>query len=366
MCLYPTLIRNRTYTKTKKNGGIIPPVTDTRTLWVSVGCENCIECRKQKAKQWQTRLLEDIKVHKNGKFITLTFSDEHVSKIANKIHEKNPKLTGYELDNAIAKYATRHFLERWRKEYKKSVRHWLVTELGHTGTHNIHLHGIIWTNEPIQKIEKHWQYGFVWKGKEINGQIINYVNEQTVNYIIKYVHKLDLDHIEYKSRVLTSPGIGRCYMQNDDHKKNRYNGTKTKEYYKTRTGHKISLPIYWRNKIYSEKERQLLWIQKLDKQERWICGERVDISKNLDNYFKLLKWHRIRNRRLGYGNNEKNWDRKEYEKTQREIMLQTRIARWKKKKNIIEEPIIKEEKKAPTTLIERQITSHWHPLEIWE
>jgi len=301
MCLYPTLIRNRRYTKNKKNGGIIPPINDLRTLWVPIGCENCIECRKQKARAWQTRLLEDIKTNRNGKFITLTFSDEEVSKITDKIREKCPKLKGYEMDNAIAKYATRHFLERWRKEHKKSLRHWLVTELGHEGTQNIHLHGIVWTNEKIEKIEKHWKYGFVWKGKDVNGQIINYVSEQTVNYIIKYVHKLDLDHIEYKSRVLTSPGIGACYMENDDHKKNKYNGTKTRETYKTRTGHKISLPIYWRNKIYTEEEREKLWGHRLDKQLRWICGEKIDISRNLDEYFKALKWYRQKNRRLGYG-----------------------------------------------------------------
>ena len=42
-------------------------------------------------------------------------------------------LQGYELDNAIAAYAIRKFLERWRKKFKKSLRHWLVTELGHNG-----------------------------------------------------------------------------------------------------------------------------------------------------------------------------------------------------------------------------------------
>ena len=76
MCLYPTLIRNRKYLKNKKNGGNIPPVPDQRVLWVPVGCQECIECRKQKARNWQVRLMEDIKEHKNGKFITLTFSNK--------------------------------------------------------------------------------------------------------------------------------------------------------------------------------------------------------------------------------------------------------------------------------------------------
>ena len=39
---------------------------------------------------------------------------------------------GYEKDNNIATLSVRRFLERWRKEFKRSVRHWLITELGQT------------------------------------------------------------------------------------------------------------------------------------------------------------------------------------------------------------------------------------------
>ena len=81
------------------------------------------------------------------------------------------------------------------------------------------------------------------------------------------------------------------------------------------------LPIYWRNKIYTEKEREQLWLQKLDKQERWVCGERVDVSETDEEYFKLLNWYREKNKRLGYGDDEKNWERKRYEH-QRRVLKQ--------------------------------------------
>ena len=81
MCLYPRLLYNPKYKANKKNGGSIPPVSDMRTLYVPVGCGMCIECRKQNARNWQLRLAEDIKEHKNGKFITLTFSNEGFKKI---------------------------------------------------------------------------------------------------------------------------------------------------------------------------------------------------------------------------------------------------------------------------------------------
>ena len=65
MCLYPTLIKNTKYTKTKKNGGIIPAVRDKRVLGVPIGCGRCMECMKKKKRDWQIRLLEDIKTNKN-------------------------------------------------------------------------------------------------------------------------------------------------------------------------------------------------------------------------------------------------------------------------------------------------------------
>lgn len=322
MCLYPRLIKNRKYVSNKKNGGNIPPVLDERTRYVPVGCQDCIECRKQKARSWQIRLLEDIKTNKNGKFITLTFSDESYAELSEEIIKQDAKEKietpkGYILDNRIATLAMRRFNERWRQKTGKALRHWMVTELGHKGTENIHMHGIIWTNKDIDTIKDTWKYGFIWMGK--------YVNGSTVNYIVKYVNKRDLDHKSYKSIILTSPGIGANYMNNEDWKKNKYNGTDTIETYRTETGHKIAMPIYWRNKIYSEEEREKLWLQRLDKEERWICGQRIDMKKNETDYNKVLKFYRKRNRELGYGNGEVTSDVEQYERQRRILIQQTRI-----------------------------------------
>ena len=339
MCLYPTLIKNRKYVANKKNGGLIPPIPDERVKWVAIGCQQCIECRKQKAREWQIRLQEDLKHNANAKFITLTFSNECILKLKEQIDKKmsvddDGKLTetpleGYELDNEIATQAVRYFLERWRKKYKKSLRHWLVTELGHEGTENIHLHGIVWTDN-LDEVERIWQYGYVWKGKKHYNEIINYVNEKTVNYIVKYVNKIDEKHKEYKSKILTSPGIGNGYMKRSDWIKNVYKGTETKTTYRTKSGHDMAMPIYFRNKVYSEKERELLWIHLLDKQERWVCGERVDISENDDEYWKLLEYHRKRNKTLGYGDGVKDWSRSQYEKERRQMMMSKRLEAAKK------------------------------------
>ena len=151
MCLFPKLIKNKKYTKTKKNGGNIPAVSDKRVLAIPVSCGKCIECKKRKARDQQVRLLEDLR-HKTytvnnfgivktitketPRFVTLTFSTESLKELATSLH----RYKGYDLDNEICKKAVRLFTERWRKENKIALRHWLVTELGQLNNEHVHLH----------------------------------------------------------------------------------------------------------------------------------------------------------------------------------------------------------------------------------
>lgn len=244
MCLYPKLIKNRKYIANKKNGGIIPAVSDLRVLMVPVGCGKCMECKKQKKINWLARLNEEIKYNKNAKFITFTFSDESMNELG-----KNIKLDGYNLENAIVKKAVRRFLERYRKENKKSIKHWLTTELGQNNTERIHIHGILFTDKKKEEIEKHWKYGRTDIKDNTNG---GFVNEQTINYIVKYITKTDAKHKEYEPIILCSPGIGNKYTESYNSKLNKYNENETDETYKLKDGRKIGLPIYYRNKIYIE------------------------------------------------------------------------------------------------------------------
>ena len=56
-------------------------------------------------------------------------------------------------DNEIITKIHRLFLERIRKKTGKSVKHWCVTEKGHTNTRRIHLHGLFYAREGQTK----WQ-----------------------------------------------------------------------------------------------------------------------------------------------------------------------------------------------------------------
>lgn len=320
MCLYPTLRKNKKYTITKKNGGNVPVLRDQRTGWVPTKCGKCMECRKAISRDWSIRMMEELREDKRGVMVTLTFNTKSLRKLAK--HKNVAGTKGYNKDNAIAKQALRYFNERWRKKYKKALKHWLVTELGGGTWEHMHMHGILWTNESREEIKEKWGYGNIVFGE--------WVNEQTVNYCIKYIYKKDEKHQTYQPIVLTSPGIGSGYIKRKDSERNKYIEGKTKEYYTTREGLKIALPVYWRNKLYTDEEREKLWIEKLDKQERWVDGIKIDMSKGDKEYWKILKEARRKNKRLGYGDDEKDWDKIKYENQLRQLKLDERFGNERK------------------------------------
>lgn len=307
MCLYPKFIKNPKYKPNRKNNYHPPICTDGRVLMVPIGCGKCIECKKQKARGWQTRLNEQLKVEKNAYFVTLTFSCEELEKL-----KKETKLNEC---NAIAGVAVRRFLERWRKAHKKSIKHWLVTELGHNGTERIHLHGILFADIYFNNayLEKIWKYGITYVG--------DYCNARTINYIIKYVLKIDVDHKNYEPQIFCSAGLGRNYVDQCSSKQiHQFRGEQTIEYYRLDNGAKINLPTYYRNHFFNEQQREQLWTNLLDKHERFVLGvkiENVDTLKGQETYNKVLKKAQETNKEMGYGDDSEEWKKQEYNVTMR-------------------------------------------------
>lgn len=301
---------NKKYTVTKKNKGIVPVCEDERKRYVYVDCENCIECRKKRAREWQVRLNEEIKDDKSGKFVTLSVSEEALDEIEKEINKgitnvKNmygtkaiKKDEGVEA-NMAATIMVRRFTERWRKEFGKTIKHWLITELGHKNTERVHLHGLLFTDESKEKIEEKWMYGNVWIG--------SYVNAKTINYMVKYVTKVDEKHPGYKSKILTSKGIGAGYLKRWDFEQNKYKKGETNETYRLQNGTKIALPQYIKNKRYTDEEKDKLWTEKLDSNIKWVNGNKMIVKTEEDEkiYRKALEHNRLRSAQLGYGNGER-------------------------------------------------------------
>lgn len=294
----------------KKNNYQAPILTDGRVQYVPVGCGKCIECKKQKARAWSIRLQEELKIDQNCIFITLTYSNEEYTKLYNECNGDS-----YIKDNNIAKLSIRRFLERYRKKHKKSIKHFLITELGHNGTENIHLHGLLWCTK--EDIDNHWKYGYTFTG--------TYVNVKTINYMMKYVMKLDDKHPNYNQRILVSPGLGKNYLNSNNAIKNQYNENENNNNYRSDNGNKMNLPTYYKNNIYTDEEKEKLWIKLLDKNERYVLGKKIDISKNMDEYYNALKEAQKINNQLGFGDDKIDWSKKLYENSQRRLKQKARL-----------------------------------------
>ena len=119
---------------------------------------------------------------------------------------------------------------------------------------------------------------------------------------------------------LTSKGMGANYIKSI----NAINNKRGQDYYITKTGHKLALPQYYKNKILTEKEKEEAWLKKLDENTRYVDGIKIDVSKGQEEYISIRNAKRAKYIELGY-NGKFNWNEKEYEE-QRRIMLQkTRI-----------------------------------------
>lgn len=250
-CLNPRTRRNPRYLPSKKNGFTPQICPDPRLRSIVFPCGKCSECRKRKATDWRFRLYQEFlgSPGRRFHFVTLTFSDASLLALSSKY--------GIDLDdpNALATQAVRNFLERYRKEYGKSLRHFFVTELGGKNG-RIHLHGIImdcragfyrrgkW-NADISKFNSLWKYGHTWFG---------WCNEKTINYVTKYITKFDEFNPDFEGKILVSPGFGKCYV-------NRstillHNTGEGLWFVRSSNGHKLAIPRYLKLKLFSEERLQ--------------------------------------------------------------------------------------------------------------
>ena len=307
MCQYSKLIINPKYTENKKDGGIIPTPSDKRVLVVPIGCGKCEECRRKKANEWMIRLDNEYRNIKNERcrFITLTFNKESLKKYTELAIEeiKRKKETHYGIDirNIACKIAIRRWLERIRKDTGKSIKHWIITELGGGHSKRIHMHGFIWTDN-IDTLEK-WTNGYTYEG--------DYMSPKAITYTTKYMMKINKREPMYMPKIMTSKGIGSEWINTVDARRAKYIPNGTLEEYVDQQGNKRGLPIYYRNKLYTEDEKEKLWIEKLDKGERWVgrvCIKRKNFKSDEEFENECIRMmEENRRESMTIGNIKMNW-----------------------------------------------------------
>lgn len=268
MCLYPITMTNPRYKKNKSNGGVIPECIDYELTTIDVPCGVCIECRRKKASQWKIRLSEELKHNPiKGQFITLTYNDEELEKLMQECNND---------ETEIFTKSVRRWLELVRYHTKHQPRHWLIAEKGQNNTERLHIHGIIWDNPEI--VNK-WKYGRTDVGWG--------TNSRTVGYLVKYMLKPDPKHANFKSKILTSRGIGLQYIKGEGKRVNKYDFHDTNENYRLPNGQKVGLPQYFRQKLWSTEEREFLRLMHIYRGKVFINGIELKNNRDGKSYWKI-------------------------------------------------------------------------------
>lgn len=292
MCLNPIKMTNPAYRISKKNPLNTRTPLDERLRYITVPCGHCAECRRKKKMSWQIRLQEHnkymIQQGYKGYFVTLTFDEISLIKLSYKSHTDSALV--------ICSLAIKLFRDRFRKSSYSDIsdlHYFLIPELGHQGTERLHLHGIIWLNKELPEIytdryvkprtygstlSNVWLYGNIYFGHD--------VSNRAINYITKYILKVDKDRPDFHPNPYHSRFLGDNFLT--EHSNYKFNGEKTVTQYRLDNGKMTALPSYYMHKLYNPIEREKLQIQLLDREYQYIHGIKVHKSQVTDELIDTL------------------------------------------------------------------------------
>ena len=159
-----------------------------------------------------------------------------------------------------------------------------------------------------------------------------FCNEMTINYIVKYMHKIDEDHKGFIGQVLASPGIGRSYMEKPGiYNLLKYRPNETIDTYRLPNGAKVKLPKYYSNKALSEEERELKWREFMDSKQESVMGNNY-YPENIGNstIANIIEKAQDKNKEYGYGDDSKEWKKKPFNVTKAMLQRQRKLENEQK------------------------------------
>lgn len=241
---------------------------------VTVPCGHCEKCVKRRQSAWSFRLLQEEKVCTSSIFLTLTYGTQKVP------ITKNGFMTLHKKD-------AQNFMKRLRKAHPNTARlkYYLVGEYGGK-TYRPHFHMILF-NADIKHIQPAWNQGQIHYGK---------VEAASVGYALKYMCKAKGSRIPLHRNddrlpefALMSKGLGLSYLTekmiawHHDDEDNRM-------YCNLTDGKKISMPRYFKQKIYSDEQRKKIGLATRARQEEKENKERANFSGDYDRYRATANW----------------------------------------------------------------------------
>lgn len=222
------------------------------SLRLTVPCGKCGSCLHNRRVEWSFRIKEEYDIAESAKFITLTYEDDHI------VFTKG----GYP---TLCKRDLQTFLKRLRKKQSKitetKIRYYAVGEYG-TRTLRPHYHIILFNvhSTLLSSIVDIWKLGQIHIGD---------VSDASIHYMTKYhVNANDRDELHEEqlrefATMSRKPGIGASYLErkaewNKDHGR----------VYVMNNGYAQRMPRYYKEKIFSEAQRQVLADEAMSEAEK--------------------------------------------------------------------------------------------------
>lgn len=214
----------------------------------AVPCGRCPCCLKRRSSQWVFRLQQENKICSASAFITLTYDDDHIPTTPSGL----PTLRSKDYQD---------FMKRLRKDSNIKYKYYACGEYGSI-TQRPHFHTIMFFQDPeirkpVKQIPEEIRIQESW-GK---GQVdIGQVTGASIAYVAGYLEKrLYTDPSLYgdrqKEKSLMSKGMGINYLTP---KVYGYYKKKLHPYLTVEGGQKISLPRYYKEKIFTKDEQKIL------------------------------------------------------------------------------------------------------------
>lgn len=218
-----------------------------KELQITVPCGKCPPCRARRSAGWAFRMMQEQKVSETSFMLTLTYNSDTIPITKN----------GY---RSLDKTDVQKFIKRLRKAQKlkpyeltKPIRYYACGEYG-TKTQRPHYHLLIYNAHP-DNIVAAWKLDL----KEIGTIHLAPLNMATIQYAFKYLqkapsvgkHERDDRQREFQ---LFSKGLGANYLSPAMvawHK----NSIKDRMHIPIEDGKKISMPRYYKQKIYDDFEK---------------------------------------------------------------------------------------------------------------
>lgn len=218
--------------------------------WLSVPCNKCFACQSNRRKEWQFRCKAELQHSICSYTVTYTYDEQHI-----------PRLEPFIIDDPMTCKEPRKFyyhpyrlkdLQDFHKilRHEYSFRFFGVAEYGGKFGRP-HFHVIYFFDYPVTKFifersVRKWPHGV---------QItVDVTNDRCIGYTTKYCVKM-YGHVGPEPKLLTSrrPGIGFAYLSKS---MLTYLHSQDSDFVTYLDG-RLRLPRFFRDKVYSDDEKQL-------------------------------------------------------------------------------------------------------------